>query len=108
MKKLTILFIAIMVSFVLSSCDKSTNDVLANLGTIQCTNISSDPYFVSITGPTTKTITVQSKGVQSVSVKAGSYTIDVTQQSGYLIYPTKQSFEGTVLSGKTLVVAFPQ
>jgi len=107
MKKVFFLFFALAASFVLTSCEKTASEVL-NIGYIQCTNVSSDPYFVSISGPTSKTITLSSRSVQTIAVDAGSYKIDVTQKSGYILYPTKQSFTGTVKAGKTIYIVFPE
>jgi len=107
MKKLTIFFLAMMASFVLSSCSKDSINELLNLGTIQCTNTSSDPYFVDISGPSNQTFILNARGVKSVLVKPGSYTISVTQQSGYILYPTKKNYSGTLSQGKTIYVVFP-
>jgi len=110
MKKFTYLLIVLMANFVLFSCEQkeSEKNEVKNEGYIQCTNISSDPYFVSISGPTSTTISVPGKGVQTVTVKPGYYSVEVTQQSGYILYPTKQTFTGTVSLGKTQIVVFPQ
>jgi len=99
--------VALVAGLALSSCDKKYIGELLNMGYIQCTNLSSDTYSVSILGPTEKTFTMDGKSVEEISVKEGYYYVSVTQQSGYTTRPIERTFNGSVAEGQTMVVAFP-
>jgi len=105
MKTKLFLFLTIFTGLVLlSSCEKNESKE----GYIQCTNISSDMYDVFIQGNTTKSFTLSSKEVKTITVEPGYYVVSVTQMGGYLFIPTKQSFPGTVKQGQTMYVVFPE
>jgi hypothetical protein len=84
----------------------TTTTVLSQTGTLKYVNNSTDPYQVFING----TLRFTAAGGQSYIdnyIPVGSYTIRVLQVSGYAVYPTDESFTGTLSCGATLTTTFP-
>jgi len=79
--------------------------VSAGKGTIQFINNSTNPYDVYIAAVFQTTL----EGRHSISytIDEGSYTCRVIQKSGYLTYPTDQSYPVVVVKGGSQVVSFP-
>ena len=92
------LLLSIIVVFI-SSCLKSG-------GSIKIINNSDNPYSITLNGTSKGTINGhETKNL--VSITAGTYTITVTQLSGYLIYPSVYSTSLTLENGKTYNWSFP-
>lgn len=77
-----------------------------NTGTLKFENISSNPYRIYVNDILIGSI--YSKSEKSFTHLAGYCKIEVVQESGYLLYPTKQSFTGTLTTCGSLRTVFPQ
>ncbi len=86
------------------SCSKET---IQPTGSILIVNNSSNPYDVFING-TFEINDMPGESAQSFEKKpTGSYSIRIKQVSGYLVYPTEETYEGTLSDKGTLVISFP-
>lgn len=86
------------------SCTKET---IPTTGSILIVNNSSNPYDVFINGAL-EINDMPGESVQNFDKKpTGSYSIRIKQVSGYLIYPTEKTYEGTLSDKGTLVISFP-
>ena len=99
MKKLIILSITFLSIIFFTSCVKDTT------GSIRFVNNSSNPYACYVDGALKTTL---SGGyTYDVIVTQGTHTAEVIQQSGFLLYPTDETFTCTVPSGGSSTVSFP-
>lgn len=89
-----------------SAMSFTTTQSLPTTGSIQAINNSSNPYNVYVNGALQFT---QSGGTSHTitNVSPGYYTIRVLQQSGYIVYPTDETFNGNVTAGNTLIISYP-
>ena len=90
-----------------SNVTTTVNTVLSSTGTIQLQNNSTNPYTIFINNE--EILNMNGNSSQSIYYVAnGSYSIRVLQKSGYAVYPTDETYTGTITCGKTLQVIFPQ
>lgn len=81
------------------------NCVIPKLGTLIVKNLTSDPYSVSINNGL-YSFTLQGGYQMTLSnCDIGYYKIYVKQQSGYLLYPTEETYTGTLTDGATLTTS---
>ena len=85
----------------------TSNTVLSSTGTLSFNNTSTNPYRVFVNN--VEVFTMNGQTTEQIDyVPAGSYSIRVLQVSGYAVYPTDQTYTGTVSCGTALSVVFPQ
>ncbi len=77
----------------------------STIGFIDFINTSTNPYYIYIGGVYKNTIAGKTYILYSIS--AGSYSCEVKQQSGYVLYPTDETFTATVTTGNTFTITFP-
>lgn len=95
---------AVLILCIVVGCTKES---VQPTGSILIVNNSSNPYDIFINGAL-EINDMPGQSVQNFEKKpTGSYSIRVKQVSGYLIYPTEQTYEGTVTDKGTLVISFP-
>jgi hypothetical protein len=105
MKFSLFLFMAMAMAFV--SCeDENVEEKPVCTGTLSFVNTSSNPYRVYINGKEEFSLTGE-KSLLMNNMPTGSYSIRVLQVSGYLLFPTDKTYNGTLNCGTTLIVAFP-
>ena len=75
-------------------------------GTIQFVNNSSNPYTVSVSGY--GSFVLQGNHWIKKQYDKGSYIIYVKQNSGYLFYPTEESYTVRLGCGEEAVCSFPE
>ncbi len=66
---------------------------------IKLTNNSSNPYSVTIDGVSKGNI--EGNTTQTYEVNPGRHSVYVKQQSGYLFYPTENTYSIVCYAGKT-------
>lgn len=89
-----------------SNITTTVNAVLSSTGTLTFQNTSTNPYRVFVNS--VEIFTMNGKTSEVVNyVPTGSYSIRVLQVSGYAVYPTDETYTGTVGCGQTLQVIFP-
>lgn len=111
------MFLAALFGVLLMSCNKDS--VTGNSGgsssgggnydtkgTIEFVNNSSNPYKVSVSG--CGSFVLSGNHYIEKKYERGAYIIYVTQQSGYIFYPTEETYHVTVTSGGRSVCSFPQ
>jgi hypothetical protein len=89
-----------------SNTRTSLNTIISGTGTLRFVNNSSNPYKIFING----LYQFDVNGGQAKNVNyslVGSYTVRVLQISGYLLYPTDQTYNGVLTCGATLTTTFP-
>lgn len=90
--------------------ENKANLSLYSGGLLKLTNKSSNPYTVKVTDVkgTVQTFVMQGNSVKDVGVEeVGKVTISVKQNSGYILYPTEESFSKTMSCGGTVSQCFP-
>ena len=75
-------------------------------GKIQFVNNNSDPYKVVVNGNTSLQFVQNARTSVYKVAEVGYYSVKVTQQSGYLLYPTEKTFNFYVKEDKTSVVSY--
>ena len=96
------LVITIVLTVFLSSCNNSSNYYTPSYepqAKINVGNGSRHKYYVEISGPEDRTITLEGNAFQELTLKPGDYTINYTQLEGYVFFPTKRSFSVTLEDG---------
>ncbi len=102
MKKLFLIFVLTLSLSSIYSCEKEDESNDRESYELRFTNTSSNPYTVEVDGTTSS---LSGKTFKNYDLEQGTYSWKVTQESGYLIYPTVK--EGTVnLTGDREIV-FP-
>jgi hypothetical protein len=105
-KKITLLFATVAI---LSSCSKDNSTTggnsSSNTGTISWVNNSNNPYELRVNNSYVGSISGLSYYDQEKN--AGSYSYKLTQQSGYILYPTVLTGNVNVEKGKKVVLSFP-
>jgi hypothetical protein len=86
--------------------NNTSTTVISSTGTLAFVNNSTNPYAVYING-TYEFDAAGGETSHSNYRPTGSYSIRVLQESGYLIYPTDQTYTGTLECGQTLTTTFP-
>lgn len=110
MKRFIYIVLALMIVASVS-CKKETTypggggTTAPTTGKIQFINNSSNPYELYIDGAS-QGVLAGSKYVY-FTVKFGTHTCRVLQQSGYVLYPTDKSYTADVYNGHDAVVSFP-
>ena len=95
-----------------SSCDSESGGGGGNgsdyvcQGTIQFVNNSSNPYTVSVSGY--GSFVLQGNHWIKKQYDKGSYIVNVKQNSGYLFYPTEESYTVRLGCGDEVVCSFPE
>ncbi|MBU1369600.1 MAG: hypothetical protein KJ578_04445 [Bacteroidetes bacterium] len=92
-------FLALSVSFV--SCKKDNEDLTPRYE-LRFTNTSNNPYLIEVDGNSS---TILGKTFKNYSLEKGTYAWKISQQSGYLLFPTIQ--EGTINLDRDKEVVFP-
>ncbi len=92
-------FMVSLVTF--SSCSKDNEDVTPSYE-LRFTNTSDNPYLVEVDGSSN---VLSGNTFKNYTLKKGTYAWKVTQQSGYVLYPTIQ--EGTVNLDQDKEIVFP-
>lgn len=84
-----------------SSCSKDNEDVTPSYK-LRFTNTSDNPYLVEVDGSSN---VLSGNTFKNYTLGKGTYAWKVTQQSGYVLYPTIQ--EGTVNLDQDKEIVFP-
>jgi hypothetical protein len=92
-------FIVTLTTF--SSCSKDNENVTPSYE-LRFTNISDNPYLVEVDG---SSVILSGNTFKNYTLEEGTYAWKVTQQSGYLLYPTIQ--DGTVNLNQDKEIVFP-
>ena len=93
-------FIIAIVTF--SSCSKDNDDDATPSYELRFTNTSNNPYLVEVNGSSTS---LSGNTFKNYTLEKGTYAWKVTQQSGYVLYPTVQ--DGTVNLDQDKEIVFP-
>ncbi len=83
------------------------NCIVSQTGTIKMVSTSTNPYKVYFNGSYVFDV-AGGQTFYSFYKPTGSYSIRVLQISGYLIYPTDETYSTTLSCGETVTVTFPQ
>lgn len=86
----------------LSSCSKDNEDDATPSYELRFTNISDNPYLVEVDGNSN---ILSGNTFKNYTLEKGTYAWIVTQQSGYVLYPTVQ--DGTVNLDQDKEIVFP-
>ncbi|QQS31132.1 MAG: hypothetical protein IPM47_09520 [Sphingobacteriales bacterium] len=97
---INLLAIGLLFVLFLNSCGKD-EDYLPTFN-LRFTNTSSNPYLIEVDGNSN---VIQGSTYKDYKLKIGTYAWEVTQQSGYILYPTVLS--GTVNLDKDKQIVFP-
>jgi len=76
------------------------------MGTIKLVSTSTNPYKIYINGEYKGVI--EGKKSNSWKVESEMYAVRVVQQSGYLLYPTDETYHIAVLDGYVHTKYFPE
>lgn len=104
MKKLLfVLFAALTVS----ACDKDSTSTTTtdDMAEISWVNNTSHSYLINLNGSNVKYLAGGAYWDQEVN--PGSFTFKITQQSGYVLYPTVYNGSVTLSAGQKTVISFP-
>jgi hypothetical protein len=101
-KKITLL---LATAAILTSCSKENSSTGSNTGTISWVNNSNNPYELRVNNA--YVISISGLSYYDQEKNAGSYSYKLTQQSGYILYPTVVTGNVTAEKGKKIVVSFP-
>lgn len=105
------LLISLLAIALLSACDSSSGggvyggEVLCQ-GTIRFVNNSTNPYTVSVSGY--GSFVLQGNKWIDKKYDKGSYVIQVKQNSGYLFYPTEETYTVRLGCGDNATCSFPE
>lgn len=80
--------------------------VLSSTGTLSFTNNSANPFRIYINGAAAFDMEGGTK-ITKPYKPIGAYSIRVLQLSGYVFFPTDQTYSGDLKCGETLRVIFP-
>lgn len=83
--------------------------VLANKGWLTIRNNSTNPYSVSVTGPTTVPTFTLAGNTQrdSIYLGTGNYELYALQLSGYVVFPSEFNGTASMASCNDLIWSFP-
>lgn len=103
MKKQLIILLVLFVTFslVTSTGCKKKDDTRPSYG-LRFTSTSDNPYLIEIDGTSN---VISGHTYKDYTLEQGTYPWKVTQQSGYLLYPTIK--EGTVTLDQDKEIIFP-
>jgi hypothetical protein len=103
-KYLLILTISILIgaTISLSGCKKNEEDPIEQSYELRFSNTSDNPYLVEIDGNSN---ILSGNTFRNYNLTKGTYAWKVTQQSGYLLFPTIQ--EGTITMDREREIVFP-
>lgn len=85
-----------------TSCNKDDDDNQNQSYELRFTNTSDNPYLVEVDGNSN---VVSGHTFKNYTLEKGTYAWIVTQQSGYILYPTIQ--DGTVTLDQNKEIIFP-
>ncbi len=97
---------ATTVSALTANTNNTLDVILTSTGTLKFTNTSSNPYRIYINGVSTSDLPGGSI-INIINLPIGAYTLRVLQLSGYALYPTDLTYNGTLTCGSTLSTTFP-
>ncbi|MBO4614846.1 MAG: hypothetical protein J5709_06990 [Bacteroidales bacterium] len=117
--KNVIIVLIVTISCVFTSCERDDGeypiggggnngygiDIPICNGTIEFVNNSKNPYTVDVSGY--GSFIISGNHYANKSYEPGTYSIKVTQNSGYLFYPTEETYQVNVSCGSHDVVSFP-
>ena len=123
MKRLLLIFSVVAITmFVLNGCDKENGSSIGNggsgnnnggsggtsvsTGILKLSSTSDNPYYVYIDG--NYQTTIAGHGTYSWKLNTGSYTVRVLQKSGYLFYPTDETYNCVITKNNTNILYFPK
>ena len=92
-------FMVAMVTF--SSCSKDNENATPSYQ-LRFTNTSDNPYLIEVNGGSN---VLSGNSFKNYTLNKGTYSWKVTQQSGYVLYPTIK--DGTVNLDKDKEIIFP-
>ena len=115
----SVLFVLVVTCTIFTSCERDDGeypiggggnngygiDIPTCTGTIEFVNNSNNPYTVDVSGY--DSFTLSGNHYSTKTYEKGSYNIKVTQNSGYLFYPTEETYQVSVSCGSHDVVSFP-
>lgn len=93
-------------SALIGNANNTVEVILTSTGTLKFTNTSSNPYRIYINGVSTSDLPGGSI-LYKYYKPIGAYTLRVLQLSGYALYPTDLTYNGTLTCGSTLSTTFP-
>ncbi|MDY0077026.1 MAG: hypothetical protein RBR87_07085 [Bacteroidales bacterium] len=93
-------FMIALLSF--SSCSKDKEDNATPSYELRFTNTSNNPYLVEVDGNSN---ILSGNTFKNYTLKKGTYAWKITQQSGYILYPTVK--DGTVNLSQDKEIVFP-
>ena len=103
MKKFIFLSLISIFVISISGCDKSLGETKA---TVNCNNVSNNPYNVYIDGKYKEVI--NGKSSKSYKVSTGYHKVRVVQKSGYVVYATDETYDFTAEAGGVYNIYFPE
>ncbi len=89
-----------------SKTNNTVNSIIYGTGTLKFVSTSSNPYRIYINGSAVFDMNGGATEIRTY-MPAASYSLRVLQLSGYLIYPTDQTYTGVLGCGQTLTTTFP-
>lgn len=104
-QKINVLIALIAVVLVGTSCDNGSSYVPPYVpphypeAKINIENDSRNKYFVEISGPEQRTITLEGHTFKEIKLTPGEYLIKSTQLEGYIFSPTKNTFSVILADG---------
>jgi hypothetical protein len=78
---------------------------LNNTFSLECTNGSNDTYAVYVNN--VYKVDIRAKNKRTIDVPAGFAKIEVVQKDGYILYPTKKTYENTASACDIRYMVFP-
>ncbi len=84
----------------------SVTTIISSVGTLAFKNTSTYPYTIYVNNVALGTLNGNSNYSFPYAL-IGNYSIRVLQNSGYIVYPTDETFTGTLNCGSTLTTTFP-
>ena len=105
------LLISLLAFALLSACDSNSGGGsygggVVCQGTIRFVNNSTNPYTVSVSGY--GSFVLPGKKWIEKNYDKGSYVIQVKQNSGYLFYPTEETYTVRLGCGDNTTCSFPE
>lgn len=109
-----VILLLLVVGSAITSCSKSkVEDALGLRGTLRLECVSTNPYQVIVTqepkGKVLIDTRMEGKTSKNHSLHLGIYTVEVKQLSGYVLYPTVETYTITLSdSNKEETIRFPK
>lgn len=106
MKKSVPIMLGIFMLIAAFSCKKETVAPPEPKGIISLVNNSQNPYDVYVNGALVVN-DMPGNSWKDITKPTGTYSVRVVQVSGYLVYPTDLTFDGSLGENKKLLIFFP-